>query len=134
MSIPKKPKQRQRTRRDNLKLAGVTRMRVAMDKITIHILRSLAVEHKVTQSEVLEMGMKLARNALKEFARRQLPCICSLAPVEPVAVLANQVCQFALLQVENELDAKACPRITAAEVRTVSLFGTHSPEMLEVRP
>ncbi|MDI3356328.1 hypothetical protein MO767_18510 [Pseudomonas sp. UYIF39] len=134
MSIPKTPKQRQKTRRDNLKLAGVIRMTVAMDIITVHILRSLAVEHRVTQSEVLEMGMTLARNALKEFAGRQLPCICSLAPVEPVAVLADQVCQFAQLQVEDELDAKACPRMTAAEVRDVSLFGTHSPEMFEVRP
>jgi hypothetical protein len=109
-------------------------MTVAMDKITVHILRSLAVEHRVTHSEVLEMGMKLARNALKEFAGRQLPCICSFATVEPAAVLADQVCQFAQLQVADELDAKACPRMTAAEVRAVSLFGTHSPEMFEVRP
>ncbi|MHC8315123.1 hypothetical protein [Pseudomonas sp. LB3P31] len=133
MSIPKKPMPRQKTRRDNHKLAGVTRMTVGLDKITIHILRSQAVEHKVTQSEVLEMGMKLARNALKVFAGRQLPCICSLVPVDPVAVLANQVCQFAQLKVEGALAAKACPRITTAEDRTVSLFGTHSPEMLELR-
>lgn len=134
LSIPKKPQQRQKTRRDNLKLAGVTRMTVAMDKIMVHILRSLTDQHKVTQSEVLQMGRKLARNALSEFAGRQLPCNSSRAPVEPVAALADQARQFLQLPVENELDAGARPRMTTAETRAVSQFGAHSPEVFEVGP
>lgn len=80
MSIPKTPKQRQTKRRDILKTAGITRMTLSLDNATAKILRSLAVEHKVTQSEVLKMGMLLTRNALMATEEHQDTLSTSLAP------------------------------------------------------
>ena len=55
-------------------------MTLSLDNSTAKILRSLAAEHKVTQSEVLKMGMLLTRKALMATEEHQETLSTSLAP------------------------------------------------------
>jgi hypothetical protein len=55
-------------------------MTLSLDNFTAKILRSLAVEHKVTQPEVLKMGMLLTRKALMATDEHQETLSTSLAP------------------------------------------------------
>lgn len=54
-------------------------MTLSLDIATAKILRSLAVEHKVTQSEVLKMGILLTSNALMTADEHQDTLSTSLA-------------------------------------------------------
>ena len=91
MSTPKTPKQRQTKRRDSLKTAGITRITLSLDNATAKILRSLAVEHKVTQPEVLKMGMLLTRNALMAAEEHLDTLSTSLTPAIALDAQGNEL-------------------------------------------
>lgn len=55
-------------------------MTLSLDNTTAKILRSLAVEHKVTQRKVLKMGMLLTCNALMATEEHLDILSTSLAP------------------------------------------------------
>lgn len=120
MKTSQTPKQRQKTRRDNLKLAGIIRMTVEMDKTTAQILRSIAIEHGRTHSDVIQLGIKMARRALQEAEARQVPRSASPAPVSPNGALASLTAQLEELRAvpaaEDDL-----PTMSAAEARAVRL-------------
>ncbi|KAB1075947.1 hypothetical protein [Methylobacterium soli] len=123
------PKQRQKTRRDKLKLAGITRMTVEMDKTTAQILRAISVEHDRTHAQVIELGIKMARRALAEAGEHRAPRSTAPTPVTPNAALAALADQLAELQAGQDADDEP-PPMRASEARAISL-GLAS---IEVRP
>lgn len=83
MNTPQTPQQRQQKSRQKQKAAGATRMTLSLNASTAQILRSLAVEHQVTQAKVIEMGVQLAKRALLEFAAGEEPAKAVAAPAVP---------------------------------------------------
>lgn len=120
MKTSKTPKQRQKTRRDNLKLAGIIRMTVEMDRTTAQILRSIAIEHGRTHSDVIQLGIKMARRALQEAEARPSPRSASAAPVAPKGALASLTAQLEELKAAQALEENL-PALSAAEARAVRL-------------
>ena len=120
MKTSQTPKQRQKTRRDKLKLAGITRITVEMDKTTAQILRSISVEHGRTHAEVIELGLKMARRALLEVGEPQAPRSTAPAPTAPTAALAALADQLAELQAVQDADDEP-PPMRASEARAISL-------------
>lgn len=120
MKTSQTPKQRQKKRRDNLKLAGIIRMTVEMDKTTAQILRSIAIEHGRTHADVIELGIKMARRALQEPVIRQVPRSASPVPVAPNAALASLSAQLAELTAADDTDDSLLS-MSASELRAVRL-------------
>jgi len=66
-------------------------MTLSLDTTTAKILRSLAVEHKVTPPEVLKMGMLLTRNALMATEENQDTLSTSLSPAIALDAQGNDL-------------------------------------------
>lgn len=120
MKTSQTPKQRQKKRRDNLKLAGIIRMTVEMDKTTAQILRSIATEHGRTHADVIQLGIKMARKALQDAEERQVPRSASPVPVAPNAALASLAAQLDELTAADA-DDDSQPRMSVSEARAVRL-------------
>lgn len=118
MTVPKSPKHRQKTLRDRQKAAGITRMTLSLSKATALLLRSLAVEHQVTQSQVLQMGVLLARKALLPGGAPQTPRGSSPAPTDALAALCDQLDD---LQADRDELDDALPPMRASEARAINL-------------
>lgn len=118
MTAPKSPKHRQKTLRDRQKAAGITRMTLSLSKATALLLRSLAVEHQVTKSQVLQMGVLLARKALLPGDAPQTPRASSPAPTDALAALFDQLDD---LQADRDDLDDALPPMRASEARAINL-------------
>ncbi|SDW36784.1 hypothetical protein SAMN05444064_10379 [Pseudomonas syringae] len=118
MKTTQTPRQRQKARRDRLRIAGITRMTVEMDKTTAQILRSLAAEHGRTHAEVIQLGIKLARNALRDDGGSQAPRSASPIPAAPTGALAALTAQLDELKAAQVDDL---PPVSVAEARAARL-------------
>ncbi|UPT37475.1 hypothetical protein [Pseudomonas amygdali] len=118
MKTSQTPKQRQKARRDWLRIAGITRMIVEMDKTTAQILRTLAAEHDRTHAEVIRLGVKLARNALRDDGGSQAPRSASPVPAAPTGALAALTAQLDELKAAQ---VDGLPPVSAAEARAARL-------------
>lgn len=118
MKTTQTPRQRQKARRDRLRTAGITRMTVEMDKTTAQILRSLAAEHGRTHAEVIQLGIKLARNALRDDGGSQALRSASPIPAAPTGALAALTAQLDELKA---VQADELPTMSAAEARAARL-------------
>jgi hypothetical protein len=118
MKTTQTPRQRQKARRDRLRIAGITRMTVEMDKTTAQILRSLAADHGRTHAEVIQLGIKLARNALRDDGGSQSPRSASPIPAAPTGALAALTAQLDELKAAQMDDL---PPVSVAEARAARL-------------